>query len=332
VKLAEEMRQSLRDPRFDIIKGVCILLMVWAHLPSMGLCEDGLFVAARWIYTFHIPVFCLITGWFFGRKTGVVKEVIMVLQRMLKPYLTASIISITLYWVAAQMHVETSVSVPFSWRGVCGILGGYGGGALWYLYTFGIAQLLTLIAISVSNKTPKRNAVIESFFVILITGTLSSVLQRFGLNVWAHFVPYFIVGFIASRHSCCGFELDNRIVLVAGGLICLVSLCYGYTMPYHVSFLFVISIFCVMFKMAERLTCVRLLSQTLQYIGRNTLEILIFHNIVSAGIRPLSKYVLLVEPSGVGLNVCMMLIVVAVSLFVGQCIRKTKMSILFYSK
>lgn len=82
-----------RDNRIDVVKGVCIVLMVWGHLPQMGTQAPLLENLVIWIYTFHMPVFVLITGYLFGKKQGEGREFGMVLNRMLKPYLFGAVVS-----------------------------------------------------------------------------------------------------------------------------------------------------------------------------------------------------------------------------------------------
>ena len=54
-----------RDQSFDFIKGILIFLVVWGHVISMR--YDGNHLYNRtfmWIYSFHMPLFILISGYF----------------------------------------------------------------------------------------------------------------------------------------------------------------------------------------------------------------------------------------------------------------------------
>ena len=46
-----------RDIRFDIMRGVGIILMMLGHIPVDGF-------AYRWIYSFHMPMFFILSGLF----------------------------------------------------------------------------------------------------------------------------------------------------------------------------------------------------------------------------------------------------------------------------
>ena len=45
-----------RDLRYDVMKGIGILLMMLGHIPVEGM-------VYKWIYSFHMPMFFLISGY-----------------------------------------------------------------------------------------------------------------------------------------------------------------------------------------------------------------------------------------------------------------------------
>ena len=47
----------MRDVRFDIMRGIGILLMMLGHIPIEG-------VAYKVIYSFHMPMFFILAGYF----------------------------------------------------------------------------------------------------------------------------------------------------------------------------------------------------------------------------------------------------------------------------
>ena len=70
--------EKQRDETFDIIKGVCILLMIIGHCPIN-------YVLKTYIYSFHMPVFFFIAGFFF-KQYGLRKTVNTGIRRLLIPY------------------------------------------------------------------------------------------------------------------------------------------------------------------------------------------------------------------------------------------------------
>lgn len=82
-----------RDYSFDYMKGILIFLVVLGHCPAFLLSSpdssfdkwsDFMFV---FIYSFHMPLFMLTTGYFFSKKKGsALKELVSKqVQRLLFP-------------------------------------------------------------------------------------------------------------------------------------------------------------------------------------------------------------------------------------------------------
>lgn len=68
-----------RDETFDIIKGVCILLMVVGHC-------DLPIVLHKIIYSFHMPIFFIVAG-YFAREQSLKRNVLSGIRRLIIPYL-----------------------------------------------------------------------------------------------------------------------------------------------------------------------------------------------------------------------------------------------------
>ena len=67
-----------RDDTFDIIKGICILLMVIGHCPIDA-------VLKNFIYSFHMPVFFFVAGFFFKQK-NFIKTLDTSIRRLVIPF------------------------------------------------------------------------------------------------------------------------------------------------------------------------------------------------------------------------------------------------------
>ena len=50
----------------DFVKGIAIVLMVYGHLTMVGSWASWRNHAAAWIYSFHMPLFLMISGMFFS--------------------------------------------------------------------------------------------------------------------------------------------------------------------------------------------------------------------------------------------------------------------------
>lgn len=66
--IAREQCKSYRDPTVDFVSGVCIMLVVFGHIPRYLTSAAAVTGFIEWLYTFHVPVFVLPSGWFtYGR-------------------------------------------------------------------------------------------------------------------------------------------------------------------------------------------------------------------------------------------------------------------------
>ena len=320
----------IRDSRFDFAKGVLIVLVVFAHLPRMGSCANELETLVSWIYTFHMPVFVLITGYFFGKKTGTLGEAKTVASRMFRPFFTMAIVSSALYVVAAKLGVQTSADVPVNDlpQLTKNILLGAGGGALWYLYTCGVFQLLTLIGLYVSSKCRVRTAWFNLAICVAIAWTGSFVLHKIGFRVNAIMVPYFIIGFAFRRSD---FKMPSNLLfgLIAAIVVIVADVHIGCVANY----VWIVAIFFTLLGLGQ-LADAKLprFSNALCYLGKHTLAILIFHNILSVGLRPLSSLVLNIEPTGIVLQLSMTAVLITLSIGLEWAIKKTPAQILIFEK
>ncbi|MBQ6339106.1 MAG: acyltransferase family protein [Kiritimatiellae bacterium] len=190
-----------RDESIDMVKGLCILLVVFAHLPRVGTFSGMLESAVQFVYSFHMPVFCIITGWLFGTKTLSWDNVIKVVDRMFKPYLVMSLVMMALS-AFSELHGRDTTIAPIASpiEMLLRILGGAGGGVVWYLHTFGVAQLMALGAFWIIDRYYERK-LLNDIMVACVVCFACLALRHCGFMVKAFLVPYFMAGFIFRRHD-----------------------------------------------------------------------------------------------------------------------------------
>ena len=135
-----------RDDSIDFLKGLCICLVVYAHLPMDGSMHEELHSVAAFIYSFHIQLFVLVTGFLFAHNIDAgVSGIRKVFNRMWKPYFVVAPLNLILYLAASFFGLKTTNTVTDLGSGIVKILLGNGGGALWYLYTYGLLEVLILV-------------------------------------------------------------------------------------------------------------------------------------------------------------------------------------------
>ena len=311
---------SDRDRRIDVLKGVCICLMVFGHFLHIGDYASSVLEAVKVIYTFHMPIFIILTGYLFGKRTGTIEEGKYVLSRMFKPCMVMALIAIFLYQIAARFDIKTTVQVtgdgltPY-----IGALMGHVGGALWYLYTFGIVELLTLLALWWKPARACEENGGALIWIVALVGTGWCILAKLGVGISLHKIFYFFIGFFLRRAQLslpCSAWFFGSAALIFG----FVGVSESFTLG---NCAWVLSVLGALMWLSQGILSVKGLSKVLIYCGEHTLSILLFHNLISVALRPLSAKLLVFDPSGIAISFLMTGVIVVLSLGTEVVIRKT---------
>ncbi len=163
--------------KFDNLKGILIFLVVFAHFLAY---VDGVKILRLTIYSFHMPMFLFISGYFasFDRKN--------IVFRLIYPY----VIFQTLYLIFDIYYLKTDNLVLTFTRPRW---------ILWYLFALIVYRLLIPFF---DTPSPKKQ------FIIMICTTLTALLAGFdrklGYDFSASriicFMPFFLAGFYLRKY------------------------------------------------------------------------------------------------------------------------------------
>lgn len=118
---------SERNESLDILKGIGILLVIIAHTFGMGHLWDI-------IYVFHMPLFFLVSGYFF--KIRPFKEHLKKdFRRLIVPYLFVCLLTIFYSFCKEYLH-----NTPVLYKSFISIF--YGNGPIWFLLGLFFSRLL----------------------------------------------------------------------------------------------------------------------------------------------------------------------------------------------
>jgi len=169
---------SQRDDSFDVLKGIAILLVIVGHC--------GTFRFRSFIYSFHMPLFFFIAG-FFLKSRPVSQEISLSFKRLIVPYAFTSVcicISVLLYEIVNYSFSDGSYfqkTVIMYLLGSRGRLSEYLGGnvdVLWFLLALFWARCITAFF------NQKIHSEIICCLLFVVFGILGTFLYK---NV---FVPY----------------------------------------------------------------------------------------------------------------------------------------------
>ena len=141
------MKNNQRLHYIDIIKGIGIFLVVLGHVYRGNIIQN-------WIYSFHMPLFFIISGWLFGYKNIEPKDFLEITKKkvmtLMLPYIEFYLLSF-LYWCMVERYFRE-----------------FDQGPLWFLPVLLIIELLGLVLIPIIARKNIRNiamVIIAIFFV-----------------------------------------------------------------------------------------------------------------------------------------------------------------------
>lgn len=287
---------------FDIVKGFSMLCIIAGHF------SDGLI--CRFVFTFHVPVFFLIGGYFYKADITRIKPRIM---RLLKPYLF-TVAAITCLDIIKHLLSDMGNHLPPSLQTIFSIIkrwllaGLYGSGsrrdffslrppvigAIWFLLTF-IWVMLFLEAMEQSGKhflkkKPNWNKIIFTCGLFLFGyGTARFFWLPLSLQAACVSFLFFVIGYSVKRQLPS--LLHHKPIIIVSAIIwlfaILVSIRHDYMSLVRCAFpdlplniVGACGASTTLLSLANYLSEQKRLSKVtafLAWIGQNTIPFLCFH-------------------------------------------------------
>ncbi len=302
----------------DWIKGVSITLMVYGHITFIGSSVSIQKQFAELIYTFHMPLFLIISGFFFNMSmqqghTSVKK----IIHQLIFPYL----FFISLYCIGLiliqKVGIFTNNLPPKSFIDFIQIIFIHPRGSFWFLHSLILIQLSFIVAKSLVSKAQLDDAawLIVSFFFL-------AMLCNFGLII-SRTISFFLLGMTISR-----FNIGLPAALRTSIILLVTILIFAKKEMYDFSFTQVAWCLCV-------LTCLVSLGSmfksspiilTFAWLGRNSLVILVFHAFFVVLFKPLVNLFLVIDQTGLVYSITVVFIATLCSIMFGFLLDKIQIS------
>lgn len=185
--------QKTRDHCFDNLKFILIFLAVLGHLltisPDWGGWNEALY---RLIYSFHMPVFLFITGWF-----AVYKRRTIVFHLAYLYVLFQTIHQVVIRGLLFQEPIVLDYSTP-AW-------------SLWYLVVCLFSYLLIPL-FHVRGKR-RRSCVLILFFLLSVLYGLDHEIGKYlSLGRFFSFLPFFALGCYARDFKAAILTFSHKLV------------------------------------------------------------------------------------------------------------------------
>lgn len=286
------MKGRLSAP--DFIKGLAIMLMVYGHIASIGNAIEIHRKSIDLIYTFHMPLFLLTSGYFLNFMDDKLKEQITKqFRNVFVPYLIfITIYLLALIFVFKFVHITTSNTPPitvydFFYTVFLHPLGGY-----WFLHSIFIISAIFLVNNFIFPIKKDSN-------LFLLSLWLSFFIASFFLKlVLIKTCFYFFMGFILSRFSLLKMKSHTLMLVVGVAVIFFIYISKGDIRNFtFYQILWCWGIFTVLWATASKMEKT-LVINVFSWIGRNTLVILVLHTFFLLIFKFLKSPFLVIDNSG----------------------------------
>lgn len=221
--MAEDIKNKQREPFWDFVKGVAILLMLLGHSIQFGqgldyfqsyACFDSYIF--KCIYGFHMPLFMLVSGFLFYnsiQKRNLFELVKNLFFRIVVPLLSFSIIS---FIILKHNGISSLNLIPLIKSTIHHFLS-----SLWFLW----AVLYSSLLLGVSNKLKIDRIWIQTVMV----AALYCIPDYLNTCNFKFMYPYFLFGYFVKKNNLLqvirGKELITGIFSI-GIYLLLITLFY----------------------------------------------------------------------------------------------------------
>jgi len=280
----------MRQISADFIKGIAIILMVYGHITHIGSATSYQNAAVGCIYSFHMPLFLLISGFFFRLKEDRKASSVQVFSRLARPYLIFISLYLAGLWLVSKIGIPTSNSPPTSAVDFLNIVFLHPKGGYWFLHSLLLIQLCLLLP-GIVRFIRNSGIITELGCSILLLAVLAycKILQP-------KTATYFLIGFFLSSVTK---QLKGSLIIGSVGIATTIFLFQKNVWLFSFSqvawSLSILLLLVALADLAPKSAAVVFFS----WIGRNSLSILVFHALFIVGLKPVAKYILKLEPSGI---------------------------------
>lgn len=259
----------------DYLKGILILLMVLFHLEPIN---EVYPVLNKFVYTFHMPGFLIISGFLTNINKSKIEFFKSVLQLLIPYLIFESLYIVMLSFFSSILSTSNKLS-SISFFDYLNFICRSPSGTYWYLHTLIICMIMYYLVYQIMRL---RNF---SAFAVLIALLYVMVILT---NISFSNIVYFLIGVILSRS---GNSFKSIIQPSFWSLIPLILFYFsienlnGNALPGVMITILMLSVLLGMFDYSSDMV-----KKQFVYLGRNSLSIVVFSPIFTVSTRYFSPY------------------------------------------
>ena len=212
--------QKKRNYFLDFTKAFAIILVVFGHCIQYGsgeyyLKEELFFenIIFKYIYSFHMPLFMLISGYLFafGTHKGAKKIIINKAKSLIIPVFTWCIIPVIIFYIKNDVSIISTIKYYII----------HGINSLWFLWAVFWCSL-TVIA---TNKIFKDKIIVY----VLLFAVSFLIPDMFNTDMYKFMFPYFVIGYMYKKYELqAKFKTiyNSNYFVCAIGIIFVLLVCF----------------------------------------------------------------------------------------------------------
>lgn len=185
-----------RNAYFDNARLLLIFLVVFGHMiQPFTDNSNGINTVYTWIYTFHMPAFIFLAG-FFAKGSGNKEYILKLAKKLLVPYIIFQVIYSGYYFLLGRDNWMTDGLFYPHW-------------ALWFLFSLFCWHILLFWF----KKLPPALGLLVAVQIGLLVGYFGQIGQSFSLSRTFVFFPFFLLGYWVTTEKI--MWLKRRSVKIA---------------------------------------------------------------------------------------------------------------------
>lgn len=200
----------------DHLKAFAIFLVVWGHNMSAGGGCINEYISFHVVYTFHMPLFAILSGYFFSYKDSCIVFLKKKSMQLLWPLVSWSIIVFGIAPLIQNTYISLSGGEPVhlfaTARNIFNNIIDWG---WWFLRALYLCFILAFVSTKTSQKHPLLALIISVvlFVVLAWSGIIPNMDNK--LKGFFFLYPFFCMGFALKRYDAWIWTKHRQLFFVS---------------------------------------------------------------------------------------------------------------------
>lgn len=209
----EDIVKNKRIEYIDIARGIAIILMVFGHLGFLWNIQP----VRNAIYSFHMPLFIIISGLFFNEKDKLKDLLKKIGKKLLLPYIVTIVITNLLYSIVHKEEfilinlIKQTVLASSNYLRFAPEIASVN--QLWFITFLAMIRILFYTINKICNNDIQKGIVCLLFTIEGMVLAKISIFLPWSLDIALATIIFYYVGYIIKKYNCLEKIINTKIVL-----------------------------------------------------------------------------------------------------------------------